>query len=504
MAIIFQKVVADAKKSFLSPKHVKDNFTESAYFSKKFTYICNAHLYVDSMNNSKHSLVGKGYMLPFVLITFFFFLWGFARAILDVLNPFFQQSFQINKTQASLIQFVTFTAYFLMAIPAGILIRKYGTRRGVVTGLILFGGAALSFMLSRFSGGYIFWFYLLLLFVIGCGLACLEVAANPYVTLLGKPETAASRINRAQSFNGMGCIFGALLGGAYCFSVEQPNISLLYLCIGVVVLLIAILFSRVKLPEFVIEKKDTSPLSPSNGESSHSLSSTKEINHFKEQPLTLNARSSIFNSKSSLLSHPLFVFGLFALFCYEVAEIAIASFYINYATENNMAQWISTFINDSTGMMLNSHLVASIVLSVGLFLFMCGRFAGSWIMRFIKAEKVLFACAIGTVLMTAFVVLDIHIVSFVASILIFVFEAIMFPTIFALSIKGLGSLTQKASAVLMMTPIGGAVGSVLMGMAADHRNMTFSFFVPLVAFSVILIYTLTILRKEKLIQRDVQ
>jgi FHS family L-fucose permease-like MFS transporter len=419
------------------------------------------------MKSNKHALVGKGYGLPFVLITFFFFLWGFARAILDVLNPFFQETFQINKTQASLIQFVTFMAYFLMAIPAGILIRKYGTRYGVVTGVILFGGAALSFVLSRFFGDYIFWFYLVLLFVIGCGLACLEVAANPYVTLLGEPETAASRINRAQSFNGMGCIFGALLGGAYCFSVEQPNISIPYIGIGVVVLLIAILFSRVKLPEFVIEEKDTSPV------------------------------SSAVNSQFGLMKHPMFLFGLFALFCYEVAEIAIASFYINYATENNMAQWISTFIEDGFGASLNPHFIASIVLSVGLFLFMCGRFAGSWIMRFIRAEKVLFACAIGTVVTTGLVLMDIRVVSFVASVLIFVFEAIMFPTIFALSIKGLGKLTQKASAVLMMTPIGGAIGTVLMGMAADHRNMTFSFFVPLIAFSVIFVYALVILRKEK-------
>ena len=416
------------------------------------------------MKNNKQSLVGKGYWLPFVLITFFFFLWGFARAILDVLNPFFQETFQINKTQASLIQFVTFLAYFLMAVPAGMLIRKYGTRQGVVTGLILFGGAALSFVLSRFSGEYIFWFYLLLLFVIGCGLACLEVAANPYVTLLGEPKTAASRINRAQSFNGLGCILGALLGGAYCFSVDQPNISIPYICIGVFVLLIAILFSRVKLPEFVIENK-------------------------KEEAGTIHSRG--------LKDHPMFLFGLFTLFCYEVAEIAIASFYINYATENNMTQWISTSIKELFGASLHPHFVASIVLSTGLFLFMCGRFAGSWIMRLIRAEKVLFACALGTVTMTTLVLMDIRIVSFVASILIFVFESIMFPTIFALSIKELGSLTQKASAVLMMTPIGGAIGTVLMGIAADQRDMRFSFFVPLIAFVVILIYTLTILRKEK-------
>ena len=414
------------------------------------------------MKNNKHSFVGKGYLFPFVLITFFFFLWGFARAILDVLNPFFQQTFQVSKTQASLIQFVTYAAYFLMAIPAGMLIRKYGTRHGVVIGLIAFGGAALSFVLSQFFGDYIFWFYLLLLFVIGCGLACLEVAANPYVTLLGDPETAASRINRAQSFNGLGCIFGAMLGGAYCFLGDEPNISIPYIIIGIVVLLIAILFSRIKLPEFVIEDNNSAD-----------------------------------SSGGRLMKHRMFIFGLFALFCYEVAEIAINSFFINYATENNMAQWISTFIENTFGAALDHHFIASIVLSVGLFLFMCGRFIGSWIMSFVRAEYVLLCCAIGTVVMTALVIMDIHIVSFAASIMIFVFESIMFPTIFALSIKGLGKLTQKASAILMMTPIGGAVGTMMMGMAADHRDMTFSFFVPLIAFVVVLIYSVIGIYKKR-------
>lgn len=416
------------------------------------------------MKNKKHSLVGEGYWLPFVMITFFFFLWGFARAILDVLNPFFQQTFQINKTQASLIQFVTYLAYFIMAIPAGILIRKHGTRHGVVIGLIAFGGAALAFVLSRFFGDYIFWFYLFLLFVIGCGLACLEVAANPYVTLLGAPETAASRINRAQSFNGMGCIFGSLLGGIYCFSNDDPNISVPYVIIGIVVLIVAVLFSRVKLPEFVMEEKE--------------------------------GDNGAVHQSQSLLRHPMFLFGLFALFCYEVAEIAINSFFINYATENHMAEWINSFIVNVFGVTLNHNFISSIVLSVGLFLFMCGRFIGSSIMRFVRAEVILLCCAIATVLMTTLVVLNIHIVSFVASVLIFLFESIMFPTIFALSIKGLKGLTQKASSILMMTPIGGAVGTLLMGMAADYRDMTFSFFVPLVAFVVILCYSLIIIKKR--------
>ncbi len=415
------------------------------------------------MDKKKKMLVGEGYWLPFVLITFFFFLWGFARNILDVLNPFFQETFRINKTQASLIQFVTYLAYFLMAVPAGILIRKYGTRYGVVTGLIAFGGAATAFFLSRFFGEYIFWYYLFLLFVIGCGLACLEVAANPYVTLLGSPETAASRINRAQSFNGLGCICGSLLAGAYCFSTDEPNISIPYIVIGMVVLSIAVLFSRVKLPEFVTEDK-------------------------ADDEKTETA---------SLLHNPMFLFGLFALFCYEVAEIAINSFFINYAKENHMSQWIGEFIDNTFDMTLNHNFIGSVVLSVGLFLFMCGRFAGSWIMRFIRAEKVLLCCAAATVLMTALVIADIKTVSFIASILIFIFEAIMFPTIFALSIRGLGSLTQKASAILMMTPIGGALGTIMMGMAADHRDMTFAFYVPLFAFIVVLVYAMVVLLKEK-------
>lgn len=416
--------------------------------------------------HKKHSFVKEGYMLPFILITFFFFLWGFARAILDVLNPFFQETFEINKTQASLIQFVTYMAYFLMAIPAGLLIHTYGTRRGVLAGLIAFGGAALSFVFSHFFGPYIFWFYLFLLFMIGCGLACLEVAANPYVTLLGDSQTAASRINRAQSFNGLGCICGSLLGGFYCFSSEEPNISFPYIWIGIIVLFVAILFSRVKLPELVIEEKQ------------------------EQQPASGAGMEKLYR-------RPFFLFGLSALFCYEVAEIAINSFYINYAAENYMSEWLGRFVEQVFRMHLHPAFIASIVLSAGLFLFMCGRFLGSWIMRFICAEKVLLFCAAGTVVTTALVLLDIHTVSFIASMLIFIFESVMFPTIFALSIKRLGSLTQKASAVLMMTPIGGAVGTVLMGIAADFRDMTFSFLVPLIAFIIVFCYAATLIYKQR-------
>jgi hypothetical protein len=272
-----------------------------------------------------------------------------------------------------------------------------------------------------------------------------------------------------------------LLGGAYCFSNDDPNISVPYIFIGIAVLLVAVLFSRVKLPEFVADGNDE------EYDAARKVSGDRKI-----PPGT--ARSAA--ASQSLWRRPVFVFGLFALFCYEVAEIAINSFFINYATENHMAEWINTFIVDVFHTTLNYNFISSIVLSAGLFLFMCGRFAGSWIMRFVRAETILLCCAAATVLMTTLVVLDIHIVSFVASVLIFLFESIMFPTIFALSIKGLGPLTQKASAVLMMTPIGGAAGAVLMGMAADYRDMTFSFLVPLAAFVVIWAYATVVCRKK--------
>jgi len=323
---------------------------------------------------------------------------------------------------------------------------------------MVFGLAATFFYFNSYAGKAVFYYYLFLLFVIGCGLACLEVAANPYVTLLGAKETAASRLNRAQSFNGLGCIGGSLLGGFYCFSNESPDISYPYIIIGFVVLIIAIIFSRIKLPEFVIK----------------------------------NSSSQVVIGNDKICKHPMFIFGLIALFCYEVSEISINSFFINYAAENDLTGLIT---HQLSGM--NPKLIASIVLSIGLLLFMGGRFVGSWIMEYVRAEKILLICAISAVIMTSIVVMDWPVVSLIAAMFIFVSESIMFPTIFALSIRDLGGLTQKASSILMMTPIGGAVGTVLMGIAADQSTMTLSFLVPLISFGVVLIYANMIVARAR-------
>lgn len=389
------------------------------------------------MKNQRIALVDKQYVIPFVLLTSLFFLWGFAHAILDVLNKHFQELLDITKAHSALIQATMYMGYFVMAIPAGLFITRFGYRKGVVCGLLLYGIGSLLFIPGQHWMS--FDFFLFSLFVIGCGLVFLETAANPYVTELGAKETSASRLNFAQSFNGLGCIFAPILTGILLFSddgsMKSGNVALPYTIMGTVVLFVAVIFSRIKLPE---------------------------IKHDVEMDASGN--------KVSLWSHKLFVFGLLALFFYEISEISINSFFLNYVTEK---EWMSP--RD-----------ASVILSFGgLGLFMVGRFTGSWIMSRVRAEKMLFWCATGTVVTTGTVLLDVGYVSLAALLFGYAFEAIMFPTIFALSLKGLGSHTKRASSFLMMTPVGGAVGPLLMGWVGDHAAMHMAFIVPFIGYIVV-------------------
>lgn len=386
---------------------------------------------------NRHKLTEKRYVVPFVLITTLFFLWGFARAILDVLNKHFQDELHISITQSSLIQVTTYLGYFLMAIPAGMFITRYGYRRGVVFGLALFGLGALAFI-----PGNTFAAFLAALFVIGCGLTFLETAANPYVTELGDKETASSRLNLSQTFNGMGCFMATLLVGGFLFSDSEAHadVSVPYAIMGVLVLLIAVLFTKVKLPE--VNNEPAASSAAGNGA-----------------------------SMRLLFRNSLFVSGLLALLSYEVAEISINSYFVNFVTD--------------TGLM--SKLDASRVVSLALVIFMVGRFLGSWIMRSLAAERMLLYCAIGTVACMVLTMLNLGTVSLVALIANYLFEAIMFPTIFSLSVQGLGDKKKSASSLLMMTPIGGC-GFLLMGWLADHTNPFLPFLIPLAGFAVVLAY----------------
>lgn len=381
---------------------------------------------------------GRSFLLPFILITSLFFLWGFAHSILDVLNKHFQDTMEITRTRSALIQAVVYGGYFIMALPAGNIIRRFGYRAGVLTGLVLYGVGALLFI----PGGRIgsFEFFLFSLFVIGCGLTCLETAANPYVTVLGDPEGSERRLNLAQSFNGLGWICGPLVGGFFLFA-GGGDVSTPYAIIGCIVLVVALVFARVKLPEI----GDT-PAPRMKEESTDSRGLWKEGT---------------------------FTFGLVALFLYVAAQTGINSFFINYATE-------------TAG--ISAH-EASVWLSFGgMGLFMAGRMGGSWLMRSVRAEKVLTACAVGAVASMAAVILLPGKAGWYGLLCCFLCESIMFPTIFALALRKTGSNTKRASSFLIMSIVGGAIAPVLMGAIADTSSMAAGFSVPLVCFVVIAVY----------------
>lgn len=381
---------------------------------------------------------GRSFLLPFILITSLFFLWGFAHSILDVLNKHFQDTMEITRTRSALIQAVVYGGYFIMALPAGNIIRRFGYRAGVLTGLVLYGVGALLFI----PGGRIgsFEFFLFSLFVIGCGLTCLETAANPYVTVLGDPEGSERRLNLAQSFNGLGWICGPLVGGFFLFA-GGGDVSTPYAIIGCIVLAVALVFARVKLPEI----GDT-PAPRMKEESTDSRGLWKEAT---------------------------FTFGLVALFLYVAAQTGINSFFINYATE-------------TAG--ISAH-EASVWLSFGgMGLFMAGRMGGSWLMRSVRAEKVLTACAVGAVASMVAVILLPGKAGWYGLLCCFLCESIMFPTIFALALRKTGSNTKRASSFLIMSIVGGAIAPVLMGAIADTSSMAAGFSVPLVCFVVIAVY----------------
>ena len=392
------------------------------------------------MSSQQNKITDRKYLVPFVLITLLFFLWGFARAILDVLNKHFQNALHISITHSSLIQVTTYLGYFLMALPAGIFINRYGYRRGVVFGLILFGAGSLMFIPGAAMGS--FYAFLLCLFIIGCGLVFLETAANPYVTELGAKETATSRLNLSQSFNGLGSLFATFCIGQFLFNNtdEGGNVAVPYTILGILVLVIALVFSRVNLPEIKHEETEEDQADGSN--------IGKLFKH-----------------------HGMFVFGLLALLCYEIAEISINSYFINFVT----------------GMHWMTDRTASLVLTVALAFFMVGRFLGSWVMRYIKATTALFICAIGSVVCIGLVLCDLGKASLIALIANYLFEAIMFPTIFAIALTGLGNLTKSASSLLMMTPIGGC-GFLLMGLIADRTHVVLPFVVPFVSFLIVLAF----------------
>lgn len=408
-------------------------------------------------NNIKSSSIfrgkqGQNYLLPFILVTSLFFLWGFAHALLDVLNAHFQDILQISKARSALVQFALYGGYFVMGIPAGLIIKKYGYKKGIVLGLLVFALGAFLFypatLIKTFSP------FLIALFVIACGLTCLETAANPYTTVLGPADSSARRINLAQSFNGLGWILGPLVGGILIFSEDGDPFGALakpYIGIGIVVLLITAFFIKTPLPQISTEEN----VDLKDGE--------KAKSRYRD-----------------LLKHPLFIFAVVAQFFYVAGQTGIGSFFINYVIEVR---------SDIT------HLQASQILAFGgMGLFMVGRISGSYMMKYYDPKKLLSIYAFINILLMIVVVMGLGMISVVCLFASYFFMSIMYPTIFAVGISGLKENTEKGSSLIVMAVAGGAVVPMMMGRIADLWSMAIGFLIPLFCFVVILLFGMTKLK----------
>ena len=389
---------------------------------------------------------GENYLFPFIMVTSLFLMWVFAHSLLDVLNSHFQEILNISKAKSGLVQFSLYGGYFVMGIPAGLFIKKFGYKAGIVTGLLLFSlGAFLFYPATRIKT---FPPFLFALFVIACGLTCLETAANPYTTVLGPKHSAARRINFAQSFNGLGWVLGPLLGGALIFGSGDPFAVMArpYMIISLVVFIMALVFIKTPLP--VISNQ-----------------------------VTTTGQQAQKGSYRDLPKHHLLVFAVVAQFFYVAAQTGIGSFFINYVIE----------VQPNV-----SHLEASRLLALGgMGLFMVGRMFGSYIMRAIPPKKLLSICAGVCVLLMIVVMLGLGVVSVVCLFCSYLFMSIMFPTIFALGISDMGDNRERASSILVMCVVGGALVPMFMGFIADFSSMTVAFVVPLICFIVIWLFGLS-------------
>ena len=379
------------------------------------------------------------YLVPLVLVTSLFFLWGLAYGLLDVLNKHFQESLNITKARSTLLQSAYFGAYFLVALPAALFMKRYGYKKGIIAGLLLYAAGACLFYPSAQQSS--FNFFLLSLFVLASGLACLETAANPYITVLGEAKTSAFRLNLSQCFNGVGSFIGPILAANLFFNNKEKqdlgSVQIVYLVIAAVVLMVAGMFMITKLPEIKEEREDRQD-----------------------------------TKGRSLGSRPHFINAVIAQFFYVAAQVGVAALFINYCTEADKHI-------DNTK--------ASYLLSVSFLLFTFGRFAGTALMRIVAPNRLLSIYAVINILLCLAVVLLKGWISVYALMAIFFFESIMFPTIFALGIRDLGDRTKTGASIIIMSIVGGALIPYAMGALAEKTTAT-AYIIPLGCFVIVAWY----------------
>jgi len=402
---------------------------------------------------NKPAFTENKYIPTLIFVTSLFMLWGIAITMGDVLNRHFQKVLHISRAESGLVQFSIFGAYAVMGIPAGLFMKKFGYKNGVLLGLLLYACGAFLFVPSANAESFLF--FRIALFILACGLATLETVAHPFVASLGDQRTSDQRINFAQSFNGVGAVVGPLIGSFFILRAGQEHsddlisVKMLYVVIGTVITAIGVAFSFLKIPTL----KDVHSASPD----AHAV------------PLDTNDKQPV----KKLFQHKHFIWAIVAQFFNVAAQGGTWAFFINYGHEK-------------MGM---SDERAGYFFSLSMVMMMSGRFIGTFLMRVIAPHTLLAIFAAADILMCAIVAQSFGIVSFIALILINFFFSIMFPTIFSLGLKNLGPHTKQASSFIVMGVVGGAVFPPLMGMIADNtHDVAMAYYLPIVSYFVIFLF----------------
>ncbi len=419
-------------------------------------------LYISFRMAEKHKIVSKESLLPFVLVTALFFLWALPNNLNDILIPQFMKSFELTRLQAGLVQSAFYLGYFLLAMPAALIMDKYNFKTGLIIGLLLFAAGCFLFWPAAGSGRY--GFFLFALFVIASGLAFLETGSNSFIAVLGDPATSEHRLNFSQSFNPLGSMTGVLIGTVFIFSgTELSNIqteamksagtykSYLheeimrvgppYLVIGCIILLLAFLIWRTKFPD---EKKMTDTKGNDKGK------------------------------LKALMHYPHFLRGIAAQFFYVGAQVGTWSFMIQYLKDY----------------MQKSEKEAGAMLFISILAFGIGRFVSTALMKSIAPKKLMGAYSVINVALCATSIIMPGIIGGWALVASSFFMSLMFPTIFALSVKGLGPNTKLGGSMIIMAIIGGAVWTPLMGFISDKtHSMALAITIPLISYLFIIYYS---------------
>ena len=420
-----------------------------------------------SSSNQRHKapLVPAGRMLPFVLVTVLFFLWGVPNNLNDILISQFMKSFQINRLQAGLVQFAFYLGYFFLAMPAAQLMRRAGYKAGILVGLILYGSGCILFWPAAFIAKY--WFFLMALFVIASGLSFLETAASPFIIQIGDPASAEQRVNFSQAFNPLGSIAALLVGSRFIFSgielspaqvaamqaqhtyhaylrSETLRVVNPYLILGGVVLFWAILIALTPFPHAGLD--------------------------FSKETRTHDTSRSLWKRKH-------FAFSVVAQFLYVGAQVGVWSFFIAYAMR------YTSLTQRESGYWLTGVLVA----------FTVGRFFSTWLLHYASGSVLLGIYAIVNATTCAIAVVWPGWLGVGCLIAVSFFMSTMYPTIFALGVNGLGQRTKSGSAFIVMAIVGGAAVPLLMGVVPGVAE---SYFVPAVCFVGVAIYALFLAKPE--------